>query len=196
MFTELPSNLSSIAEVLAAVNQRIRDIRSTLQGYVQNPAIDNVDLGSNRIINLADPINDLDGVNYRSLKKYQQQPGGAAPVSSGPGIITFGFDSDSTGTNIIGKYGIVKQAFTPGKFGFAAVTPPTGTDTIVDIMYSRDNGGTFSAAGRATFSHLATGNSVTTVLMAGGFSFKIGDLVRLDGIQSGGASGLVLVLAQ
>lgn len=167
-----------------------------MQGYLTNPATVEQDMGTQRIINLADPQNDLDAVNLRSLKKYQQQPGGAAPVSGGPGIITFGFDSDSTGTNIIGKYGIVKQAFTPGKFGFAAVAPPTGTDTIVDIMYSRDNGGTFSAAGRATFSHLATGNSVTTVLMAGGFSFKIGDLVRLDGIQSGGASGLVLVLAQ
>ncbi len=197
MFSELPSNLSTIAQVLAAINQRIRDIQTTLQGYLQNPSTVVQDMGTQRIINMADPQDDLDAVNLRYLRKFQQAPN--APVvqpAAEVGIITFGVDDDSTGENLIGKYGIVLRGFVPGLFGFTAVTPPTSANTIFEIWFSRDNGATFAFAGRATFATTATGNSVTTVAFNVGFIFKVGDLIRLDGIQSGGAQGLVLVVAE
>jgi hypothetical protein len=78
------------------INDRIRSLNAALAQYVQNPARGPVDLAQFQIINLADPKNDLDGVNLRTLKKF----GGTGTVEqvtgtgsgSGPYALIFAFD--------------------------------------------------------------------------------------------------------
>lgn len=87
---EIPGNTTQ-AQLLDMVNDRIRDLNAILATLVPNPATDDVDLGKNRIINLADPKNDLDAVNLRTLK----HSAGSAATQTTPTIkaVTSGLDS-------------------------------------------------------------------------------------------------------
>ena len=85
---ELPPNLD-LEQLHTLVNDRFRDINAALAILVSNPAEPdtNIDLGANRIINLADPAGDLDAVNLRTLKRgattaAKIQP--VAPVKAAP----------------------------------------------------------------------------------------------------------------
>lgn len=91
---ELPPGLT-LDQLQTLLNDRIQSINDALKLYVQNPATSDVDLGSQRIINLADPKDDLDGVNLRSLRKFagtggQQTVAGSG--SSGPYCLYLMFD--------------------------------------------------------------------------------------------------------
>src|ERR1043165_6098794 len=80
---ELPPNLSPAA-LQTLLNDRIRDLNRLLQGVAFNPAVTDLDMAQFRIVNLADPTDDLDAVNLRTLRR---TAGGAAatetPASSG-----------------------------------------------------------------------------------------------------------------
>ena len=65
---EIPvvDDLGALVQVL---NERFRDLGIQMRGLVSNPARADVDLGTKRIANLADPSQDLDAVNLRTLKR-------------------------------------------------------------------------------------------------------------------------------
>ncbi len=65
---ELPPNLppDRLQELL---NDRIREINSLLDTFVESPATAEFDAGLHRILNVADPQKDLDAVNLRTLRK-------------------------------------------------------------------------------------------------------------------------------
>lgn len=73
------------------MNTRVREIQSTLQGYTQTTALADQDMAQNRVVNVADPVQDQDVVNLRYLKKQQPvsntSPAPATP--SAPGACTF-----------------------------------------------------------------------------------------------------------
>lgn len=92
--TELPPGLT-LEDLQTTLNDRIRDLNSAFQGLVQSPAIAAADLGTQQIINLADPAQDLDGVNLRTLKRFAGQGGTTTPVAaSGPAAYTIVFTFD------------------------------------------------------------------------------------------------------
>jgi hypothetical protein len=73
----------TIAQLVGLLNDRIRDLNTLVAALQSNPATAILDMGTNRIINVADPKNDLDAVNLRTLKHpktaaigQQQQTGG------------------------------------------------------------------------------------------------------------------------
>ena len=77
---ELPPGLT-MEQLQALLNDRIRDLNFTLSDVVESPALENVDIGTHRVINLADPSNDLDAVNLRTLKKFLALPDDTATLS-------------------------------------------------------------------------------------------------------------------
>ena len=91
--SELPPGLT-LAQLQNLMNDRIQEINLALGKVVQAPAIADVDLGTKRAINMADPTDDLDGVNLRTLKKF----GGAGTTEQVQGAggdfptIYFAFD--------------------------------------------------------------------------------------------------------
>lgn len=66
---ELPPDLN-IGQLQTILNDRIRDLNKFFELYLIQPADDDVDGGLNRVVNIADPKNDLDGVNLRTLRKF------------------------------------------------------------------------------------------------------------------------------
>lgn len=196
--TELPSNLSTVADVVAAVNDRLRQLNNWLvQAFVENPALADVSLGNNRITDLADPTNDLDAVNLRTLKK--QQPVSSVTTTTPQVVrvpVTFGIDDDTIGQNVAGKYGVVWMKGRPETAYISVVERPT-TDTVLDLLISKDKGLTwttvFLSGKKPTFPASAPGFVVNFT----GFNsagWVLGDLLRLDGLTSGGATGLLFVV--
>jgi hypothetical protein len=84
------------AQLQDLINDRIRSLNDALKSYLQNPALGPVDLGTQQIINLADPKNDLDGVNLRTRKKFGGQAVEQTVTGTGSGnapyAIYFAFD--------------------------------------------------------------------------------------------------------
>lgn len=76
---ELPLNLTP-AQFQTLVGDRIRDLNLLLRGVGLNPSVTDLSLGSFRITNVADPTDDLDGVNLRTLKRLASQAPSPAPV--------------------------------------------------------------------------------------------------------------------
>ncbi len=73
---DLPPGISH-EQLLTIVNDRLRDIQGNFQVLVENPSSEDVDLGAHKITNLADPRNDMDAVNLRTLKRtgiVEEQP--------------------------------------------------------------------------------------------------------------------------
>lgn len=180
------------------MNERIRALNSFLQSnFVQNPAIAAADLANFPINNLADPQADQDAVNLRTLKKYASPSTAAQPVAAARGIITFGLDDDSTGTNLVGKYGVVPFGFAPTKGYISVVQPPLTGASMFDILHSSDKGMTwtsiFPIGGQPNFPSSAPGLVVSFAGFASGFNAA--DLVRIDGLASGGASGIIIVVS-
>ena len=147
---ELPPGLT-LDQLETTLNDRIRDINAAFGNAVQNPALGDVDLGTHEIINLADPKNDLDGVNLRTLKKYsgtavpEQVAGGTGSGVEQP-TIYFEFDSapfdgeESPFAIIMAN----RDGFTPTAVSFAAVGAPTSAPaqvnlTIDDVDMLTDN---------------------------------------------------------
>lgn len=200
--TELPVNLASVKDLTAAMNDRIRQTNNWLQTeYVHNAALSDVDLGSNRITNLADPTDDLDAVNLRTVKKFQATSSGNGVVNQAVQVpVTFGLEDDTAGTNIAGKYGVVWLAGRPVGGYISVVGKPTSADTVLDIQYSRDKGLTWKSifpsatARKAIFPLTEAGFVVSLNTFAPGVTFPLGALLRCDGVQTGGATGVLLVL--
>lgn len=158
---ELPPGVNSVDELAGLVNDRIQQLNISMQRFVQNPALGAADLGLNKIVNLADPKDDLDGVNLRTLRKF----GGAAAeekvVAAGEHpTIYFTFDGlaadgqESPFAQIMAN----RAGFTPTAVSVCAVTPPTsdceinlqieGVDMLADnlVLPAGDQGPVFTTA--------------------------------------------------
>lgn len=79
---ELPPGLT-LAQLQTTINDRFRELNNLFDDYVFQPADADVDIGTSRIVNLADPKNDLDGVNLRTLRKFQGAPATQEVSSTG-----------------------------------------------------------------------------------------------------------------
>lgn len=102
---ELPPGLT-LDQLQTLVNDRIQSINDAFKLYVQNPATSDVSIGGQRIISLADPKDDLDGVNLRTLKKFGGTGGQQTVTGSGAGgpyclyLMFDGFADDGQTSNV------------------------------------------------------------------------------------------------
>jgi hypothetical protein len=191
--TEVPQNLD-LQQLTTSLNGRIRDIAAALTNeVVSEPQTMDHDAGAKRITNLADPTQDLDAVNLRTLKK-GVPPGAAAAPEPKERVVTIGLDDDSTGMNLVGKYGVLPWKLAPRLGYISAVTLPGSADSMWDVLRSTDGGITWNSIFNPTTLPTFPMSSVVHSVTFRGFrsQFQKGDLLRVDGVQSGGASGVVI----
>lgn len=79
---DIPPGLS-IAQLESVLNDRIKNLNLILNGVMSNPATGDLDMATGSTVpasihNLADPTQDLDAVNYRTLKRFP--PGGGSSI--------------------------------------------------------------------------------------------------------------------
>jgi hypothetical protein len=119
------------------------------------------------------------------------------------GAITFGVDDDTVGANLIAKYGIICRPGKPRLGTISVVGKPTTAAAIFDVLRSRDGGSTWTSLFLSGSAHQiqypqngsgATNGNLHEWTDFGATDLAAGDLVRLDGIQSGGATGIVIVI--
>lgn len=110
---ELPPNLTA-AQFQQLVADRIRDLNLLIQQFAINPGVVDLSMGSFRITNLADPTDDLDAVNLRTLRR------GAA------GTVTTPVTSSGAG----GAYAIVSEFSTTLGDGDVAPAYVVGMDRV------------------------------------------------------------------
>lgn len=90
----IPPGVSG-AELVTLFNDRIDQMNLAFAKFLQNPALGPADLGQAKIVNLADPKDDLDGVNLRTLNRRLGQPVDQQVTSgSGPNAYTIVFSKD------------------------------------------------------------------------------------------------------
>lgn len=135
---DLPSDITTLGSLVELVNDRIHQINGVLQLYNANPAVREVSLGDFKIVHMADPKDDLDGVNLRTLKRAVGQPieqqGGTGSGLETP-TIYFTFDGlpfdgeESPFAPILAN----RDGFTPVQVGLSAVGPPTAGSCTVNL---------------------------------------------------------------
>ena len=106
---ELPPGLT-LDQLQDLVNDRIRDINTALGLAVENPVGEDLDIGTKRIVNLADPKNDLDGVNLRTLQRRRAPDGTTTVISSREhyGIVFSSIGAITTG-DLTAAYPVAKD---------------------------------------------------------------------------------------
>lgn len=134
----------------------------------------------------------------------------AGPVGAGliGQTINFGLIDDTVQINAAKKYAMVLTKSTPGTGWYTVVTlPPNGSiAALFDILYSLDNGGTWTSIFPVgtTQIQIQPETTVPTDFVANprvktftGFGnpvLPIGTILRADGLASGGAQDILLVL--
>ena len=145
---------------------------------------------------LADFKRDINDVEVLARRVWLPDSG-MAGAGAGYGIVTFGLDTDTTGTNTPGKYGNVQFPGAPATASISCVTGPAMADAIFDVKFSHDNGSTWNSIFLSGSPFRFTSGSTGIVEFAGIFAavtFAVGDLLRVDTIQSGGAQGITGVI--
>ena len=134
---ELPPGLTD-DQLQTTLNDRIRDLNGNLAGFVQNPAMGPVDLGTQQITNLADPKNDLDGVNLRTLKKFAGTGPTQQVAGSGTDSPTIYFTFDGLPFDgEISPFAIImanRAGFTPVSVSVSTVGPAIGASLFVNLL--------------------------------------------------------------
>lgn len=126
------------AQLVALLNDRIDQVNLAFAKFVQNPALGDVDLAQAKIVDLADPKDDLDAVNLRTLKKF-----GAVSVDTGTGkgsgiefptiyftFDGFPFDGEESPFAIIMPN---RDGFSPTQVSLSAVGVPTSVPCEVNL---------------------------------------------------------------
>ncbi len=191
---ELPPALTP-DQLQTTLNDRIRDLNGALGNAVQNPALGQVDLGNFKIINLADPKDDLDTVNLRTLKKFAgtgvaQEVAGRSSGTENPTIyFTFdGFPADGEES----PFAIImanRAGFSPTAIAVSAVGAPT-SDCSVNLTI----GGVKMLAADLVLPAGSQG-PIFSSAFALGAAFPLGTLIESLVIKAGGAVQLTIGLA-
>jgi len=187
-------------QLVSLVNDRIDQINLAFQKFLQNPALGAADLGQQKIINLADPKDDLDGVNLRTLKKF-----GAVPVDTGTGkgsgieqptiYFTFDglpFDGEESPFAIIMAN---RDGFTPTAVSASAVGAPTSADTQISVEVLGSDFVPVEMLASNLSIPLGTHGPVFTSAFGHGGSLKKGTLLRATIVVAGGATQVTIGLA-
>lgn len=70
---ELPPGLTTFEALVTALNERYRQLAEFFKEFWHNPGTSDYSMGNHRIIQVADPNDDLDVVNLRTLRKFGPQ---------------------------------------------------------------------------------------------------------------------------
>ena len=123
---------------------------------------------------------------------------GGDGTSGGYGVVTFGLDNDTTGANTPGKYGNVIFPGTPFIANLSCVTVPTTADAVFDVLISHDKGITFNTMfNSGNPFRFPMGSSVHVIefnTIFNGMTLALDDLIRVDTLQSGSATGITGVI--
>jgi hypothetical protein len=177
------------------VNDRIQQINLAFQRMLQNPALGDANLGTSRIVNLADPKDDLDGVNLRTLKRFSGT--GIAQQTAGSGIefptVYFTFDGLPFDGEVSPYAPILanRAGFSPVQVGVCAVVAPSLRDAEVNL--------TIFGKGQLLKTNLilpigSIGPTFSTSLALPA-SFPGGTLVQAEVVHAGGCSQITIGLS-
>lgn len=186
---ELPPNLTP-AQFQTLVSDRIRDLNVLLRGVAFNPAVTDLDMASFRIVNLADPTDDLDGVNLRTLKRFAGAKGeAAAGTSTGLDAYAIVFDGTAVGFTQPGEqipaYVVGRdRSGAPEEAWLYALSAPVAIPLTINFtnngvpMMARDlvlpigkNGPVFATS--FAVGSLTHGDVIKTIITGGGDSFGV-----------------------
>lgn len=123
--------------------------------------------------------------------------GGGGAAAGGQGIVTFGLDADYVGTNTPQHYGNIEYVGSPIHASISCVVPPTTAPAIFDVLFSHDNGLTWTSIFVSGNPFRYPTTAIGLVQFAGVFAavaFAVGDILRVDTVQSGGAFGITGVV--
>jgi hypothetical protein len=111
-------------------------------------------------------------------------------------MVTFGLDDDTVGTNSVGKYGNVQFAGKPFIGSISCVTPPTTANAQFDVLFSHDNGTTWTSLFLSSnpLVYPTTGKGLVQFAVFANVTLSVGDILRVDTVQSGGAKGITGVI--
>ncbi len=184
---EIPPGLTP-AQFQLIVSDRIRDLNLLLKGVAFNPGLIDLSMGSFRITNLADPTDDLDAVNLRTLRR-----GASAPVAQAT-TASSGLDAYTIVFNVPGFLGPDEliPAFVvgrdrvgrPAEAWVYALGPPASVGAAFNVT---KNGVNLLASDLA-LPVGANGPAFSTSIV-GGVAFAHGDVIALVP-ESGSASGI------
>lgn len=189
---ELPPGLT-LEQLQTILNDRLRDLNAVLKEYVIAPADQSLDLGTQRIVNLADPKDDLDGVNLRTLQRFKpiETPTKSTPGTPlRPGILDFAVRAEGYGALTI-------EALTSPAVGAQAQLTALWLDET-DIEWF-GTGSIDSTTDPVTFTPVTTrasrfGQSVGTVTVAdGGSGFT--SIPRVEFIGDGAGAEAVATIS-
>lgn len=182
-------------QLLSLVNDRINQINLAFAKFLQNPALGSADLGQAKIINLADPKDDLDGVNLRTLKRFggtgttEQVAGGSA---NGFPTIYFTFDG-APDSGEISPYAIIlpnRAGFTPVEVGVSAVGAPVSDALAVNLTI----GGVSMLSSDLLLAIGDSGPAVSTSFALAG-ALAVGTLIQAVIVSVGGATQVTIALS-
>lgn len=190
----IPSGASG-AQLVELLNDRIDQTNLAFSKFVQNPALGAQDMAQAKILNLADPKDDLDAVNLRTLKKF-----GAVATDTGTGkgsgiekpTIYFTFDGvpfdgeESPYAPILSN----RDGFTPTEVAVSCVGPPTSTDAEINLTIA----GLPMLAVNLVLPKGSQGPVFATAFALGGGLPK-GTLIQAVVAIAGGATQMTIALA-
>jgi hypothetical protein len=142
-------------------------------------------------------------VNPRRIKPAAAGTAAAAGASGGStapaaalGMMTFGLDDDTVGTNSVGKYGNIQFSGQPFIGSISCVTPPATANAQFDVLFSHDNGSTWTSIFLTSnpLVYPASAHGLVQFAVFANVTFAVGDLLRVDTIASGGAKGITGVI--
>ncbi len=191
---EIPGNLTP-AQLAFLVNDRIKDLNELFKRIACNPAVVDLDMANFRIVDLADPTDDLDAVNLRTLRRQGGQAVSSVAASSSGGKDAYtivynipGFlgPDESIPAFVVGK----DRTGTPAEAWVYALGPPS--IAAFQLQLTRQGSNILSAP---LVLGLGANGPVFSTTIAGGQAFQHGDVVKLvpiDGSASGISVGLVV----
>jgi hypothetical protein len=118
---------------------------------------------------------------------------GPEPVGPAMGIMTFGLANDTVGTNTPGHYGNIQWVGSPFQASISCVTLPTTGPATFDVLFSHDQGTTWKSIfhSGSPFTVPTTAKRITEFTkIFNEVNFVVGDLLRVDTLASGGATGI------
>ncbi len=185
---EIPPNLTP-AQFQTLISDRIRDLNLLFKRVACNPAVIDLAMANFRITGLADPTDDLDAVNLRTLRR---QGGGSTQVAAtstatgrGAYTIVYNVPGFLGPDQLIPAFVVGKdRSGTPAEAWVYALGPPLGTAVSFQLTLNEVN-----ILSAPCVLPIGANGPVFSTALVGGQSFTHGDVIKLVPI-AGSASGL------